>query len=77
MTKDAQVLAVLAAISARAPEEIRPEHELVADLGIDSPKALRLLVELEDRLGIEIADEEAAGMSTVADILAFVARRGG
>lgn len=76
MTKQAQVLAVLAGIARRAPEELRPEHELVADLGIDSPKALRLLVQLEDQLGIEIDDEQAARMNTVGDVLEFVARRG-
>lgn len=65
-------LAVLAEVSEKDPAELRPDMDLVADLGIDSPKALRLLVELEDRLGIEIEDEEAARMNTVGDVLAFV-----
>ncbi|MCB1055788.1 MAG: acyl carrier protein [Acidobacteria bacterium] len=63
---------VLAEISGNAKDEIRPEMDLVADLGIDSPKALQLLVALEDRLEIEISDEEAAKLNTVGDIYAFL-----
>ena len=68
---------VLAAVSERPQAEIRPHQDLVADLGLDSPKALRLLVELEDELGFEIPDEHAAGMSTVADLLEYARRRAG
>ncbi len=67
-------LTTLQEISGAARESITPEKDLVADLGIDSPKALRLLVELEDRLSIEIPDEEAAKLSTVGDVLAYVGR---
>lgn len=64
--------AVLSGISGVAASEIEPGMDLVADLGIDSPKALQLLVELEDRLHVEISDEEAAALDTVGDIYAFV-----
>ncbi len=67
-------LMTLQEVSGAARESITPEKDLVADLGIDSPKALRLLVELEDRLSIEIPDEEAAKLSTVGDVLAYVGR---
>ena len=63
--------AVLARVSGRGESELREQMELVADLGIDSPKALELLVELEDALGIEISDEQAAKMESVGDVLAF------
>jgi len=72
-TKDA-VYEVVAEI-ARKTVEITPDSSLVADLGIDSQGALHLLIALEEKLGIEIADEEAALMDTVGDILAFYARR--
>jgi acyl carrier protein len=67
-------IAVLARVSDRAPSEIQPEMDLVGDLGIDSPKALELLLELEEALGVEIADEEASGMDTVRDVLTFAER---
>ena len=48
---------------------------MTVDLGLDSPKALELLMALEDDLGIEISDEEAAALVTVGDILDLVAER--
>jgi acyl carrier protein len=67
-------LAVLARIAGRAQSEIQPEMDLVGDLGIDSPRALELLVELEEALGVEISDEEASGMDTVRDVLTYAER---
>ena len=63
------VFEVLAEISGVPIDEIDRDKDLVADLQIDSPKALKLLVELEDRLGVEISDEAAARMTTVGDVL--------
>ncbi len=67
-------LAVLAKISGKDPESLTREAELVADLGMDSAKALELLVELEDSLEIEIEDEDAARLITVGDILDYLDR---
>lgn len=66
---------VLAEISGSGAGEIRRDMDLVADLGIDSPKALQLLVALEDRLEIEISDEDAARLNTVGDIFDFLGAR--
>ena len=55
----------------RERAELRPELDLTTDLGLDSPNALRLLVELEERLDAEISDDEAAAMNTVGDILEY------
>lgn len=64
-------LDVLSRVSGRARDSITPEMELVADLGIDSPRALELLIELEERLDREIGDDAATSINTVADLLAF------
>jgi len=68
------VIALLATVSGVDPSAIDPEMDLVADLQIDSPKALRLLVEIEDALDIEIPDDDAAGIRTVEDLLGYVER---
>lgn len=75
MDKKQQALEVVAKVSGRDAATLRPEQQLVGDLNIDSPKALQLLVELEDTLNIEISDEEAARMDTVGDVLAFLGAR--
>jgi acyl carrier protein len=65
-------MAVIAGVSKTDPAKITPEMELVADLGMDSARALELLVELEDKIGIEISDEDAARLNTVGDILGYL-----
>ncbi len=64
---------VLVRASGRPEAELLPEQDLVADLGIDSPKQLELLIALEEALGVEITDEEAAAMETVGDVLDYAA----
>ncbi len=64
---------VLARASGRGEGDLRPEHDLVADLGIDSPKQLELLIELEEALNVEISDEDAAALETVGDVLDYAA----
>ena len=71
MDRKETALSVLARVSGMAAENLRPELELVAELGLDSPKALRLVADLEDELEIEISDEQVAAMQTVGDVLAF------
>ena len=71
MSKVEIATSVLSRMSEIEAKDLKPEMELVSDLGIDSPKALELLVELEEGLGIEISDEDAARMETVGDVLDF------
>lgn len=65
-------LEVVAEISGRPAAELHAGQNLVGDLGIDSPKALQLLLLLEERLDIEISDEAAARMETVGDVLGYL-----
>ena len=69
------VLDILARETGVVLTEIDEKTELVGDLGIDSPRALQVLVEIEDALDIEVEDEEVANLRTVGDILAVVADR--
>jgi len=69
------VLQTIARETGVALAEIEESTELVGDLGIDSPRALQVLVEIEDKLDIELDDEEVASLQTVGDILAVVASR--
>ena len=69
------VLEVIAKVSGVDRREVAPQSELVGDLGIDSPKALAMLVEIEDRLEVEIDDELVTRLHTVADVLAAIEHR--
>ena len=67
---------ILANISGQTVDAITPDMELVAHLNIDSPKALQLLVELEEAFEIEIDDEDAAKMDSVHDVIDYLKGRG-
>ena len=69
------ILAILARETGIPASEINDTTDLVGDLGIDSPRALQVLVEIEDRLDIEFDDEEISNLRTVGDMVAVVARR--
>ncbi len=75
MDRKQQALDVIAKVSGKEAQTLEPDMDLVADLGIDSPKALQLLVELEESLGVEISDDEAARMEKVSDILAYAEKQ--
>ncbi len=65
-------LDIVAKISGKEAPGLTPEMDLVADLGIDSPKALQLLIELEEALSIEISDDDAAKLDSIGDILDYL-----
>ena len=65
---------VLSKVSGLEASALTQEMSLVADLGVDSAKALQLLADLEDALDIEIADEDAARMNTVGDVFGYVGK---
>ena len=67
-----KALEIVSKISGMDVGKLEPKLDLVADLGIDSPKALQMLLDLEDGLGIEISDEDAAKMDTVGDVLDYL-----
>jgi acyl carrier protein len=54
---------------------VRSEDDLVADLQLDSVGLLTLVVGLEDRFRVALAEEDAANVRTVADLAALVASR--
>ena len=67
-----KALEIIARVSERNVADLKPEMDLTVDLGIDSPKALELLIEIEDHVGVMISDEAAAELNTVGDVLTYV-----
>jgi acyl carrier protein len=58
-----------------APEKIQPETRFREDLDADSLDLYELVMELEDRYGIRVSEEEAADIETVRDAVDFVCAR--
>lgn len=49
-------------------ESIKPESEVVKDLGADSLDVVELMMALEDEYGITLPESEVEGIKTVQDI---------
>lgn len=54
---------------------VRAEDDLITDLQLDSVGLLTLVVGLEDRFRIALAEEDAAGVRTVRELAALVVSR--
>ena len=51
---------------------ITPETNLMKDLEADSLDAVEIIMAIEDEYGIEIPDEDAEKIQTVADLVKYV-----
>ena len=58
-----------------APEKIQPDTRFREDLDADSLDLYELVMELEDRYGIRVSEEEAAEIETVGNAVDFVCAR--
>ena len=56
-------------------DKIQPETRFREDLDADSLDLYELVMELEDRYGIRVSEEEAAEIETVGDAVDFVLTR--
>lgn len=54
------------------PMDIDMKSNFMNDLGADSLDTVELVLELEDEFGIEIPDDEAEKMFTVADVYNYL-----
>jgi acyl carrier protein len=58
-----------------SPDRIQSETRFREDLDADSLDLYELVMELEDRYGIRVSEEEAAEIETVGDAVDFVCAR--
>ena len=52
--------------------DVKMESNFMNDLGADSLDTVELILELEDEFGIEIPDDQAENMHTVADVYNYL-----
>jgi acyl carrier protein len=53
-------------------DEVKDDVKFVEDLGADSLDVVELVMALEEKFDIEIPDDEAEKIATVADVVAYV-----
>ena len=54
------------------PSEIKMESELANDLGINSIELADLVMQCEDKFGIEIEDDNLMNFVTIADVVNYL-----
>ncbi|MGI6172595.1 MAG: acyl carrier protein [Christensenellales bacterium] len=50
------------------PEDVKPESNLVEDLGADSANLMMLIMDLEQEFNVTVEDEVLVSIATVQDI---------
>ncbi|WP_020133643.1 acyl carrier protein [Streptomyces sp. 351MFTsu5.1] len=53
-------------------DEVRPEQSFADDLDVDSLSMVEVVVAAEERFGVTIPDQAAAGMKTVGDAIGYI-----
>ena len=55
-----------------SPEDITPESDIIADLGISSIDMVSLIMDFEDTFHLTVSDEQLAKLRTVGDVQALI-----
>ena len=53
-------------------EDIKPEAELISDLGINSLELADLIFLCEEKFGVEVKDDDIHKFITVADVVSYL-----
>jgi acyl carrier protein len=57
-------------------ERVKPEASFIDDLGADSLDIVELVMAMEEEFGVEIPDEDAEKLKTVADVSNYLQAKG-
>lgn len=64
-----RVIPILAEEAGMPPEDLREPQSLIDDLMYDSLMVVETVMELEEEFDVQVSDEAAEGMRTVADVI--------
>jgi acyl carrier protein len=67
-----EIVVILRRVVPHELNNVQLDSKLVDDIGIDSLGSYELIMDAEDRFGIEIDDGKLASLSTIRDIVTFV-----
>ncbi|MEU1549654.1 meromycolate extension acyl carrier protein AcpM [Nocardia sp. NPDC005745] len=63
---------VIEEVTGIEPSEVTIEKSFVDDLDIDSLSMVEIAVQMEDKYGVKIPDEDLASLKTVGDAVAYI-----
>lgn len=71
-TLEKEILSTIAEQLGLDVEEISAEKSFIEDLDADSLDLTEMIMTLEEKFSVEIADEEAEKLKTVGDVLSYI-----
>lgn len=54
------------------PAIIKPESDIIKDLGCDSLDIVDMLMSVEEEFGVTVEDKDVSEMRTMADVVGFI-----
>lgn len=67
-----QVKEIIAAQLSVDPEKVTDDAKFIEDLGADSLDTVELVMAFEDKFSVEVPDEDAEKLKSVADVVAYI-----
>ena len=67
-----EIIAIIAEQLVIDADSIKPESEIIADLKADSLAIVEMLMEIEEKFGVSVPDEDVPNLKTVQDIADYV-----
>lgn len=58
-----------------APEKVVRDARLVEDLGADSANVMVLIMDIEDRYGLQVEDSAITTLKTVGDVVEYIEKK--
>ena len=76
MTVDPKIKKIIEEQLGVEGDRIKPEASFIDDLGADSLDIVELVMAMEEEFDLEIPDEDAEKLRTVADVAKYVQSKG-
>ncbi|TWS29524.1 acyl carrier protein [Tsukamurella conjunctivitidis] len=68
----AAIAEIIEEVTGIEPSEVTLNKAFIDDLDIDSLSMVEIAVQLEDKYGVKVPDEDLAGLKTVGDAVAYI-----
>ncbi|GAA3034269.1 meromycolate extension acyl carrier protein AcpM [Gordonia defluvii] len=68
----AGIAEIIEEVTGIEPSEVTVDKSFVDDLDIDSLSLVEIAVQIEDKYGVKVPDEDLAGLRTVGDAVAYI-----
>ena len=69
---ESQVRQIIADQLSVDPEKVTKDAKFIEDLGADSLDTVELVMAFEDKFSVEVPDEDAEKLKSVADVVAYI-----